>query len=200
MKKRRVIMLLAMMLMLLCTSALALSGAIDNCPEGSDSGVGHWYDLWHTQQDGTHWSACLREECGHEKKNVPCTEYTFTYGGTTYTVCPVCGEFDGGHFVFTTGRTLGSGMPNGERIIRSMLNPCGENADVLAAYTVACEQLGKVTELNTTAMISCKCIVDGEFTLVRADGETLTEIDCTAADGQMHFTTDKPGVFLLLAR
>lgn len=198
MKKFRIVLLMALAMVLACSCALA--GSRYGCPEGSMNGEDHWYDLWHTQNDGCHWSECLNEECDHEKKDVPCTAFTFTYGGATYTVCPVCGEFDGGHFVFTTGRTVGAGMPNGERIIRSMANPCGEGSEVLAAYTVAWEQLGVTTELNTTAQVSCKCIVSGAFTLVRVDGDVLTEIPCTVANGQMHFNTDVPGVFLLLAK
>ena len=101
--------------------------------------------------------------------------------------------------MFTTGRTLGSGMPNGERIIRSMADPCGDGS-VLAAYTVAWEQLGKLEELNTTAQVSCKLIVDGDFRLVRADGDAYTDVDYTVTNGQLMFNTTESGVFLLLEK
>ncbi len=155
----------------------------------------HWYGPWSPDGDAAHSASCLRCGCGYVK-TVACAEYPLTVDGTEYTVCPVCGRMGGETLAAVDASVIGAVYPrHAEKIVRGQDGPF---SGVLYILTVAHEIGGEITPY--TAVMQAKLPLSGlpAFRLVRADGETRTEIPFTFENGVLTFETDAAGVYLLL--
>lgn len=178
---------------------------------------GHWYDLWTSNEDGTHSASCKRENCKHiGKAECALWEVTETKDdiATILNVCPVCGDFDEKTFeVIAEAKIDCEKLPMGEAIVRGMEAPF-EGA--LYAFTAGYEYSGKMQAFENVKdeeilpiTISLPLSEEiGEFTLVRVDvtpateeierAEVWTELAYTFEDGVLTFETETDGLFLLL--
>ena len=178
------------------------------------SAIGHWYDLWQPNGDGTHSAGCKRSDCSHVS-TVACTLYevTVTVDGAdkTLTVCPVCGDFDASAFPVVTSAGISAvqynALPRGEQIIRGLDAPFN---GALYAITAAYESAGLVEPFKGAVAITLPLDAGNyaAFTLVRVDvtpatettarTETRTPIAHTLQHGKLTFQTNAPGLFLLV--
>ena len=152
----------------------------------------HWFDLWTSNGDGTHSAACKRVGCDHISNN-KCESYEVTIGENTYSVCPVCGD---GVFEVVEGALIeGEKLPKGEAIIRGAANPF-EGA--LYAFTAGYEYSGDMEAFTEAVKVSLPVSVEGEFKLMLAGEEALTEIAYTVEEGILSFETETAGLFIIV--
>ena len=152
----------------------------------------HWFDIWTSNGDGTHSAACKREGCDHTGSN-KCEFYEVTIGETTYSVCPVCGD---GVFEIVEGALIeGENLPKGEAIIRGAADPF---EGVLYAFTAGYEYSGDMEAFIGAVKVSLPVSVEGEFKLMFAGEEELTEIAYTVEEGVLSFETETAGLYLIV--
>lgn len=195
-----------------CTKA----GYIDSVCTREDCGMpvhedlkalGHWYDPWFSNGDGTHSAACKRKGCKHVG-TTDCTEWEVTVNDVVYTVCPVCGELGTDEMDAIEKATIScKRKPKGEVIVRGMEAPF---EGTLYAFTAGYEYAGRMQEIKSSPItIALPLNAEiGEFTLVRVDvtpeteeterAEVWTELAYTLEDGVLSFETETDGLFLLL--
>ena len=143
----------------------------------------HIYHHWQPLDDGTHLSGCAF--CGTELV-VPCTPFT----ADSFTVCPICGEYDGGVLPVLIAREDDT-LPYGTLIVRGGECPAD---GVLWAFTVAGSYGGRVVAPQHPVTISIPMALDG-FRIVGMDG---AEIGFTLSEGLMTLEAQEAGLFLLL--
>ena len=170
----------------------------------------HWYGPWSPAGDNTHTAECDR--CGHTC-SAPCQPDTFTLGGQTLSVCPVCGALNGGEGSLSiqrlvmailhgasARRTPGNVLPSsGELIARFVDNPLGADSSVLRLYTLAFELAGQTVP---TDPLGISLPLDGEqpaFRLFCVSGpDANLEIPFEIKEGSLLFNATLPGAFALL--
>ena len=152
----------------------------------------HWFDIWTSNGDGTHSAACKREGCKHTDSK-ECVYIELTIGENTYSVCPVCGD---GVFEIVEGALIeGENLPKGEAIIRGAANPF---EGVLYAFTAGYEYSGDMEAFIGAVKVSLPVSVEGEFKLMFAGEEELTEIAYTVEEGVLSFETETAGLYLIV--
>lgn len=154
----------------------------------------HLYNHWDILGDHMHHTDCA--VCG-EYEDIDCTLWGMLNGETLLTVCPVCGNFGDTPFAVLIARE-DAAVPIGTLLVRGIEAPFG---NVLYGVTVAGVYGSEVVNIHGEVTITLPIAAES-FILVRVnvtDGvETRTEIPFTLAYGQLTFSTDAAGLFLLI--
>ncbi len=157
--------------------------------------MGHWYGAWMPCEDGMQAASCKRMDCEHSAET-ECTVYSAVLGEEELTVCPVCGKSDKTAFALIDGAEItGKRLPAGEAVVWGAESPVD---GALYAFTVCYEWAGKPQSFPGAVTVTLPLENMGSFRLVRAEGESMTEIPFTLADGALTFETEAAGLFLLL--
>lgn len=154
----------------------------------------HLYTHWDILGDHRHHTDCT--QCG-ENADVACTLWGMYDGETLLTVCPVCGAFGDTLFELLFARE-DVAVPIGTLLVRGAEAPY-EGA--LYGVTVAAVYGGEVVNIHGKVTITLP-VAPESFTLVRVDVtdgvETRTEVPFSLENGQLTFSTDAAGLFLLV--
>jgi hypothetical protein len=160
----------------------------------------HHMGDWHSRGDGFHSANCTI--CGYPMR-VPCTDFAAAFGGETLSFCPVCGRNSGENGTQVRCKVLlfdYTHSPLGDALVMQFEKPFGEEANVPCAFSVIFEYAGEVSEFDGVIGVSFKADLPSEFTLLRADGEELTETEYSYEDGLLSFNvTGGHGLYLIQA-
>lgn len=173
-----------------------------------EAALSHWFSEWKPCSDGYHAAYCIRKGCDGTA-GMPCEwfDLTFTTGDDeemTVSICPVCGAVRHEDTVFkaiksATVKMGSAGLPRGELIVRGMSNPYG---DCQYAFTVGYEFSGWLEKFLGDVTITIPVKLEGDFRLVyvteNLEGQVMTDVEYTYANGKLSFETSDQGIFLIL--
>lgn len=149
------------------------------------------YNNWAPAGDGAHTGCC---SICNDSVSVACPVFT----AEGFTVCPICGEYEGGVLPVLIADAASASLPHGTLIVRGGEIPVD---GVTWAITVADSYAGERVELRNPAVVAIPTELTS-FTLVRVDmadgAEVRTEVPFTVENGKLTFTAEQIGLFLLL--
>lgn len=167
--------------------------------------TGHSFNLWTPLAGSIHTAVCTTPGCGTSTV-VPCTPFELTVNGKVAAICPICGMFDDVAFPMLTAEPCDA-LPMGQLLVRGAAAPFD---GCLYAFTVTGSYAGKVIEPESDVKVYLpeNLAAYPAFELVRVDmvpvaeDEAATEVRTTVpfrlVDGNLSFTTDAAGLFLLV--
>lgn len=167
--------------------------------------TGHSFNLWTPLAGGIHTAVCTASGCGVSTV-VPCTAFELVVNGQTTSVCPICGLMGDVVLPMLSAEPC-EALPMGQLLVRGVADPFG---GCLYAFTVTGSYAGKVIEPEHDVKVYFpeNLAAFPAFELVRvdmvpgADGEAATEVRTAVpfrlVDGNLIFTTDAAGLFLLV--
>lgn len=144
----------------------------------------HLYHDWEPTGEGSHVSPC--RFCRKEL-TVPCS----LFATEQFSVCPICGEYEGGVLTVILAHDDHKSLPHGTLVIYGGEVPVD---GVLCAITVAGSYYGKLVEPRMPVTVSVPLELTG-FRVVDMNGE---EVPFSLKEGVLTFETATAGLFLLV--
>ena len=154
----------------------------------------HYMGKWHYRRDGLHRAYCLDEGCDFYI-TAPCSALSITYGGETFTACPVCGHNaigDGRHRRCLVQLYDYSLSPVGDVLVNQYRYPFGRESDIVSTFSVIFESAGVPTvyEGGMTLRLTIDC--PAAYELLRVEGEELVFCESSYDALNQRLTFDVP--------
>lgn len=126
------------------------------------------------------------------------------------TICPICGRFGDQELAQKKKASISNPAARlpGTPVIRALLNPVADNPQCLAAITAVYERNGRIAPLADDAQpvtVKLPQMTDAPCQLLFASVDEQTQaprllpVEYTVENGQLIFTVNQLGLFLLIA-
>ena len=173
------------------------------------SANGHsFWGTWSIAKNERHRRYCKRG-CG-QYTAVACEYLTAVVGEDTLTICPICGRYGDGEVAIQKQATIANPAASkpGTFIARAEVAPVEGNAECLAVITAVYEGNGHIVDLVKDAKpvtVTLPMPVEAPCRLVFASIDEQTQehvlipVEYTVENGNLVFTVDQLGMFLLIA-
>ena len=167
--------------------------------------LGHWYGDWTPETDGTHTADCRRSGCRYQNAvacaAVACKLTADDQTVKEFTLCPVCGEIDGGASLARVEKAAAqavnknSVLPAGELTLRM-----GAPENGAALMSVCFERGGSMTQPAGKIKITlpAELLTGYTLSLLNADGsQTPLTVGTDGASFTLDFTDAETPVMLI---
>ena len=173
------------------------------------SANGHsFWGTWSIAKNERHRRYCKRG-CG-QFTAVACEYLTAVVGEDTLTICPICGRYGDGEVAIQKQAAIANPAANkpGKFIARAEVAPVEGKAECLAVITAVYERNGHIVELAVDAKpvtVTLPMPVEAPCQLIFATIDEqkqelmLIPVEYTVENGNLVFTVNQLGMFLLIA-